>query len=572
MVSESADLSLLRTDYYPGFRGWDEPHEAGTAPIPGGRLATFADGDETRSWQLDFHYPMGIMPLSHTLLDAVYSGARCAAAALPVAASRGLSGRLVGPHVYTAGIDISSPEERAERAAAAAAELTAYPRRFNKEWTEQANALHRGFDRLQSVDPRQLAGPGLVDHFDETVRLFASGWQLHFDVMYRLLAINVDFQVLCRALGISDADGAALLPSGETAIRAADLAMWRLAVLAREAGLTSVFTRHADARLLDALQRHDKAAAWLIEFEAFTLEYGQRTEHIVDVSGASWAEDPVRPLLLIRAWVLGQGADPHRATANLAHVRNDTVESIRTRLGPADRRTFDQGLDIAMAANFAWWNEEHNSHIDLRLHLPVRRAGGALAVQLGGDPDDGLFLFADEVRHLALGGRSWAEFRGLIDERRRWRASWLLRRSALPRTVGSERTAVLDPVMREVIGVRPAQRTDPAATTLMGMPVSHGTARGRARIVRSEDDLDRIERGDVLVCEASSAGWTPAFARVTACVCDSGGALTHAAIICREYSLPCVCAVGIATRVIADGDIVEVNGTTGAVTLIRDWR
>jgi phosphohistidine swiveling domain-containing protein len=277
----------------------------------------------------------------------------------------------------------------------------------------------------------------------------------------------------------------------------------------------------------------------------------------------------VRPLVLIRSWVLGNGTEPHRATEDSLTHQQVTIDAIRDRLSGADRRTFDRGLETALAANFAWWNEEHNAHIDLRLHLPVRRAGRAMAARYSRDPDSGLLLFTEEIRLLASGARSWAEYAPLVHERRQWRAAWVERRPQLPRTVGSADASEPDPVMREVIGVRPGSGAFPTSTTLTGLPVSVGTARGLARVVLSADDLALVEPGDVLVCEASSPSWTPVFARVAGCVCDSGGALTHAAIICREYAIPCVCAVGIATRVIRNGDVIELDGATGTITLIR---
>jgi hypothetical protein len=263
-VNRAAELSVPSTDYYPGFDGWDL-----SATGPGGQLSTFVAGDETRSWRLDFHYPAGIMPLSHTLLDALYAGARHAAAELPVATSEGLSGRLVGPHVYTSGIAVQSPDERVERAARATRELTRYAERFAIRWREQAASLQERFDRVYATDPSALVGAEFLSHFEDTIRLFAHGWRLHFEVMYRLLSLHHDFQVMCRALGISDVDGALLLPSGRTAIRAADVAMWRLAALARDLGLTALFAGTGDERLYERLRDDEAAATWFPRFEAF---------------------------------------------------------------------------------------------------------------------------------------------------------------------------------------------------------------------------------------------------------------------------------------------------------------
>jgi pyruvate,water dikinase len=72
-----------------------------------------------------------------------------------------------------------------------------------------------------------------------------------------------------------------------------------------------------------------------------------------------------------------------------------------------------------------------------------------------------------------------------------------------------------------------------------------------------------------MICEATSPAWTSAFDRIAGCVCEQGGMLTHAAIIAREYGVPAVCAVVGACAAIATGDLVEVDGTTGEVRVLR---
>ena len=88
-------------------------------------------------------------------------------------------------------------------------------------------------------------------------------------------------------------------------------------------------------------------------------------------------------------------------------------------------------------------------------------------------------------------------------------------------------------------------------------------------MLHGADELHRIEPGEILVCEATSPNWTPAFAKIAACVCDSGGTLTHAAIVAREYRVPAVVGTAVATNVIATGDLIEVDGTTGVVRVVE---
>jgi len=70
-----------------------------------------------------------------------------------------------------------------------------------------------------------------------------------------------------------------------------------------------------------------------------------------------------------------------------------------------------------------------------------------------------------------------------------------------------------------------------------------------ARVITTVSDLHLVEPGEILVCGGTTTEWTPAFGIITACVCDTGGSLTHAAIVSREYGIPCVVGTAIATQV-----------------------
>jgi pyruvate,water dikinase len=97
---------------------------------------------------------------------------------------------------------------------------------------------------------------------------------------------------------------------------------------------------------------------------------------------------------------------------------------------------------------------------------------------------------------------------------------------------------------------------------------SPGRARGPAKIIRSLAEAHRLQKGDVLVAEATMPPWTPLFALVAAVVTDTGGVLSHSAVVAREYGIPAVVGAGIATRTLRDGQMVEVDGSAGIVYIV----
>src|SRR5207302_708111 len=104
---------------------------------------------------------------------------------------------------------------------------------------------------------------------------------------------------------------------------------------------------------------------------------------------------------------------------------------------------------------------------------------------------------------------------------------------------------------------------------LRGHAASPGVARGPARVVRSRGDAEQVRPGDVLVTSAAGPDWTPLFSVISGLVTEVGGVASHAAGVAREYGLPAVTGAAGATRVIGDGDLVEVDGARGVVHILH---
>jgi pyruvate,water dikinase len=111
------------------------------------------------------------------------------------------------------------------------------------------------------------------------------------------------------------------------------------------------------------------------------------------------------------------------------------------------------------------------------------------------------------------------------------------------------------------------RRTDAPAGALVGLPVSAGTAEGRARVIRDIAKAD-IEAGDILITAFTDPSWTPLFVAISGLVTEVGGLTTHGAVIAREYGLPAVVGVKDAMRLIRDGQRIRIDGTNGYVEIL----
>ncbi|UTC47964.1 PEP/pyruvate-binding domain-containing protein [Treponema vincentii] len=106
---------------------------------------------------------------------------------------------------------------------------------------------------------------------------------------------------------------------------------------------------------------------------------------------------------------------------------------------------------------------------------------------------------------------------------------------------------------------------DSKGNVLKGVSGSPGVAVGKACLISTPAEFYKMQKGDVLVCRLTDPEWTPLFTLASAVVADTGSALSHAAIVAREFNIPAVLGVGFATAKFKDGDMITVDGNKGEV-------
>ncbi|MER7003213.1 PEP/pyruvate-binding domain-containing protein [Dactylosporangium sp. NPDC000555] len=159
----------------------------------------------------------------------------------------------------------------------------------------------------------------------------------------------------------------------------------------------------------------------------------------------------------------------------------------------------------------------------------------------------------DEVPRLVALGRRCADLFGRAQD-----VEWVVRDDHIWLLQARPITALGDPAAE-------AGR-DSAAPLVTGVPSSPGRARGPARLVRSVDEFSSVRHGDILVCRTTDPAWTPLFRLAAAVVTETGGVLSHAAIVAREFGIPAVVGAGDAMTSLTDGAPVTVDGTAGTIT------
>jgi pyruvate,water dikinase len=101
-----------------------------------------------------------------------------------------------------------------------------------------------------------------------------------------------------------------------------------------------------------------------------------------------------------------------------------------------------------------------------------------------------------------------------------------------------------------------------------GLPVSMGKIEGKVKIINSLDDARRLEAGDIMIASYTDVGWTPYFSIIGGLVTEIGSALSHGAVVAREYGIPAVVSVRGAKKAFKDGDMVILDGDKGTIRKI----
>lgn len=183
------------------------------------------------------------------------------------------------------------------------------------------------------------------------------------------------------------------------------------------------------------------------------------------------------------------------------------------------------------------------------------RAGGRVL----DEPGDVAHLTLDELKAALLGAPLP---RGLVAQRRAAHA--LAARTVPPETIGEPAEELsTDPRLAALLGARARER----GGALAGVGASPGRASGPARVVLHEDELDALRPGEVLVVVSLAPTWTSAMLKAAAIVTETGGLLSHAAVVAREMGRPAVVAVPGVTRRVRPGQKVSVDGETGSVVV-----
>jgi len=281
--------------------------------------------------------------------------------------------------------------------------------------------------------------------------------------------------------------------------------------------------------------------------------YGYHSKKELDVTYPSFYEDRKTIVNDIKnTCALGDECSPETDSLRLHEEFKKEMERVKGILSASAYKKFEK--NVSEMRSLLWWREEFRD-VSTRFYCIIRAYTLRLAEVLfmeGILPDINDIWFAkiEDIKNMLDREISKEAFLKIIERNKIYYSSF--KNYTSENEIGSTFATASVGSSRKVLG---------------GIGCSCFKTTGTARVIHSLAETDRLREGDILITQFTDTGWTSKFALLGGIVTEYGGILCHAAIVSREYGIPCVVCAENATKLIKDGETITINGETGEIKI-----
>ncbi len=486
---------------------------------------------------------------------------------MPGATPEAIDQAYFGDHPGVPAIEVSPTDEN-EAATAKLGETMAWAMSTDGFPKQDAAAVMAREFVTQRPDLTSLTDVELVERARLSAEKLEEAW-----IPYCQSALGASLgpgavQAICEAIGRGEDAVKVMTGIGAVESAEASLDMWDLSRMVKNSDSLNTSFDGGTTGLLESLRAStdDEAIAFCAAWDQLVAEHGHRGPNEWDMGAPSWTTRPTLALGMIeRMRFQDDGKAPSAAKAKSVTVREElSAELLAMVEGDAEAHgTLQAGMHSA-AVFFQLREKGKNACIRL-IHegkLAMLEVGQRMV-------DNGSLADASDV-FMVLN----TELDGFLGDP-----------GALSATVG-ERKANMD-LLRTLeppyivklqdgvppISEWPVRASGGAASAavgevLQGTAGSPGVVTGTARVILDPSNPSLIGPGDIMIAPTTDPSWTPLFLSAEGVVVNVGAVASHAAIVCRELGVPCAVSVIDATDRIPDGATIEIDGSTGKVTVI----
>ncbi|MET0510444.1 MAG: PEP-utilizing enzyme [Thermoleophilaceae bacterium] len=449
--------------------------------------------------------------------------------------------------------------------------LPHYAENFLDWWRDRLRPeIERNFEYLDGFDTDAAGFIELAVLLEDAIDIHDRHWKIHWMLNFAQFAST---QALNGLLEEEKGEAAAAL-MGRLQSSVEDRNwdsiedLWKMKEEVKgDSELAAAFEGETAVQVMSALDGTERGRRFVEErVVAHQKAFGYKAIWSHEFAFKTWREDPAPMIEAVRGYL----ATDYDYPANIAAVGDDLEAAKREALDGVEGGDLPAALERSLSMNPL--TPDHHFYIDqgtnARLRLLLIAIGRKL-VDTGtlDDAEDVVYLRYNELRRL-MADQEALDARALVGDRRDAQEAAYEKRP--PSWVGTATQTALDFPYNALWGFPEKFHAGEPATTgeVRGLAASPGVVEGPARYVRSLDEFDQVQDGEILVCRMTNPAWVVLFTKISGLVTEAGGAVSHPAVVAREFGIPAVVGTTNAGDRIATGDRVRVNGTTGVVEIL----
>jgi len=335
-----------------------------------------------------------------------------------------------------------------------------------------------------------------------------------------------------------------------------NIAISRLAQAARDDSKTlQILQDKKPHEFLEELKKNSDLKSFSYKFHDFLDNYGHRS-HTREIYFPRWADDPSLVITILQTLASSPGMDFSNVEKEKIKERETAEKEILGNISTL-KNGFFKKLLFKTVLNYAQiylvFRENQRFYLDHQLYR-LRRLFmefGRRFVESGTieQQEDIFFLTKEEIAQIA--NREITIEKNVIKQRKQ---EFIRYENKLPPKFLKGKVEFDDTVVH-----------DGDSLKIIGTPSSPGIATGFVRVIKSVDDFSKIRDDDILVTSNTDPGWTPVFSKLAGLITETGGILSHGAVVSREYGIPAVTAVKNATTLFKTGQKVTIDGNDGVI-------
>ncbi len=487
----------------------------------------------------------------------------------------------IGGYVYSA---VVPPKTDADKVGGLfnyySAVMPIYADQFLDRWKNSyIRELQDAGNYMISFDFEHKSIPEILIHMEDCLDLQERAFRIHWIINLAQVQASTDFaNVYAEAVGSADDDLSKITISRDDRNWDSLKALWSIKEYIGTIPALKMLFLEGNIEEIMAQSSAAEGGEKLLELvKAYQEEYGYKAIYSHEYIYKTWIEDPTPIYEAVKGYV-ETDYNFYENYNSCMKTQQDAVDRAVSKIkDPAMLEKFNKSLELCL--KMMPLTPDHHFYIDQAIYAHMRLMFlevGKAYVRAGKlkDAEDIFMLEYEEIRCLGVSDYPAEE---KIASRRAEMAEAAKKHPRYWYGTATHWQLYVEPYKHALWGypeifereMEEKKEAKPLSKTLIkGIPGSAGVAEGICRFVSTPKDFDKLQKGEIMVCKMTNPAWIVSFSKIAGLVTDTGGALSHPAVVSREFGIPCVVGTTRATQALETGMRIRVDGNTGVVEVI----